>query len=732
MNSKKLFAGVIALAIAGAIVAPSAQAATAEELAAQINALQTQLQSLQGQLGTGSTASGVANTNIAACAGVTFTRNLTLGSDGNDVKCLQAILNSNDATAVAATGVGSAGSETTYFGGLTRAAVIKFQDLNAAHILTPVGLTSGTGFVGASTRAELNELLAGTVEVGGNTGNTTFPAGCTSDAGYSTVTGLPCTTVSTLPVGCTSTTGFSPVTGQSCSATTVGGGVSQTGAEGAISVSINPSPANGVKLYEGDSKVSVFGIKIKATGSDVDVQRTTLRFSAQPYSYFTNLYLYDGDTQIATSALTSDTVSKVSTTDYEITLSGFTSKVIVARDATKVLTAKLDVLPGISSGLLTSGTVNINVGMPSTTAIRAVDQAGLNQYNGVMYTGDATTYRTFSVNESQAANATLTASLNSSSPKARNVVADSSEQISGAVVAAFDLKATKDNLLIDSIEHVQFALGVNTPSTGAYSSASSTVTTNTYITPATVYLVDDGGNIIGTGTPAAVGAFTEVAFSDLNYTISKDTTKTFTIKVDDTLGAVSGASSTDDGSRYRVAVFGEKINFEKSNGATGTGTGTANGNDAIVYAQGPVFTVAGITTSSTQGAFSGASSTISATFNIQVQAVTGDVWVPKSQAFAIKHNTNGTFVDATTSTTYVQPSGTTDGTNAYKVSEGTSATFAVSATLSNVGVGAGTFALRMDSIKWGHTDLLYNGTGIVTSIYMAGDSNWISSSVYLQ
>ena len=85
------------------------------------------------------------------CAGITFARNLTVGSSGMDVQCLQAILNTSTATQVAASGVGSPGNETTYFGPATLAAVQKYQEAQ--------GWNPGTG-VGSNTRAALNALLS--------------------------------------------------------------------------------------------------------------------------------------------------------------------------------------------------------------------------------------------------------------------------------------------------------------------------------------------------------------------------------------------------------------------------------------------------------------------------------------------------------------------------------------------------------------------------------------------
>jgi len=145
----KLVAGFVGFAMAlSFVVTPvTASAATNAELQAQINALLATINALQGQL---SSSTGGTTTTT----GYTFNTNLTMGSKGTDVMNLQKVLNATDGTQLATVGAGSPGMETSFFGGVTRTAVIKFQQ--------KYGITPAVGYVGAITRAKLNSMNTGT------------------------------------------------------------------------------------------------------------------------------------------------------------------------------------------------------------------------------------------------------------------------------------------------------------------------------------------------------------------------------------------------------------------------------------------------------------------------------------------------------------------------------------------------------------------------------------------
>src|SRR4030043_628376 len=88
-----------------------------------------------------------------------FERGLEVGMSGIDVKWLQVLLNNDSDTRIASSGPGSPGNETSYFGSLTKKAVIKFQEKYSQDILAPWGFSSGNGYVGRTTREKLNSIL---------------------------------------------------------------------------------------------------------------------------------------------------------------------------------------------------------------------------------------------------------------------------------------------------------------------------------------------------------------------------------------------------------------------------------------------------------------------------------------------------------------------------------------------------------------------------------------------
>jgi peptidoglycan hydrolase-like protein with peptidoglycan-binding domain len=102
-----------------------------------------------GGVGTAGAPNTVPCTATGSAAASPFTRTLQLGSTGADVRSLQQFLNSKGYR-VAATGPGSPGFESTYFGPATKAAVVRFQTANS--------ITPTSGAVGPLTRAKINQL----------------------------------------------------------------------------------------------------------------------------------------------------------------------------------------------------------------------------------------------------------------------------------------------------------------------------------------------------------------------------------------------------------------------------------------------------------------------------------------------------------------------------------------------------------------------------------------------
>ena len=119
-----------------------------QKLLAEIDSLKKQIADLLARK------QGVVNVQSPSCS--QLSSDLYFGMENNnDVKCLQVFLKNQGAD------IYPEGLVTGNFASLTKAAVIRFQEKYASEILTPLGLSASTGYVGPSTRGKINQILSG-------------------------------------------------------------------------------------------------------------------------------------------------------------------------------------------------------------------------------------------------------------------------------------------------------------------------------------------------------------------------------------------------------------------------------------------------------------------------------------------------------------------------------------------------------------------------------------------
>jgi hypothetical protein len=259
-------------------------------------------------------------------AAYTFTMYNTLGSNNAEVKVLQQTLNANGFT-VSTSGAGSAGMESTYFGGHTKSALQAFQ---AAH-----GITQ-TGGTGPLTRAALNAL-------GGTTGGTTGG----------------------MVPGCTGTTGFSPTTGAPCNGT---GGMSQ--GTGPVTVALSAdNPASGY-IVAGGATVDLAHYTFSGSGtiSSVTLQRTGLSTNTA----LTNVYLYQGAVRI-TDAASVNAQGVITFNGVNLSVSGSTT-----------VSVKADVSSGANGQTVGVTLTGYTVNGTATTAALAGNIMSISSGSGIL------------------------------------------------------------------------------------------------------------------------------------------------------------------------------------------------------------------------------------------------------------------------------------------------------------------------------------------------------------
>jgi len=522
--------------------------------------------------------------------------------------------------------------------------------------------------------------------------------------------------------------------------TTVGGGLNTPGVEGTVAISKNPNPASGAKLYENDSKVKVLGIKIEPKLSDVRVERVKVDLDAATggnndqdlYNKIAQrMYVVDESGNVlASSDLNSSTVVKDGS-DYFVTLAGF--GFVVPKDATKVLYIALDAKSTWDSAY--DGD-SWTLGIPAD-GVRVIDGAGINLY------GPTTGFtNTFTTEGNLADSATLNISTASDTPQDGETIctlSSSEDECDQLTLLKFNLKAEKDNVKVTD-------LNVNVTKTGTGSATSSTL-----------YLYD-GSTLIGSAALLNQSGQNSAVFTDIDYMVSKDATKTLTVKID-------VQDATIPASNYDASTTASMVTAENGNGTAVAVSGSAVSETTGVRKVGPEFTlVSKSITYTPSGGFAGATSSAKADFVIRMKAVGGDIVFGDSASTTYPLVVLGIPSGATASSTVIyrggaEVSGATDAaslalvasstaitvpsgvtattTNSWTLAEGNTVDIPVSfvfnarSSSSNAGandITTGAYAVQINRIFWATASDV--GERHVTT-FMNGNSAWRTSTVTL-
>ncbi len=491
-----------------------------------------------------------------------------------------------------------------------------------------------------------------------------------------------------------------------------GSGITTPGVEGTLTVTVNPTPGSGLTLREGDMKKSVLGLKLEAKLSDINVQRVKVDLGASTIVYnklFKHIYLLDGSTVIAESDLNSSTVVKDGS-NYYITLAGFNA--LVAKDSTKVLTLALDAQSSIDSTYDSVATYGLLI---PAEGVRGVDGAGLNQ------TGPTSAFsrRTVTIDADALVDAaTISVSKNTSSPVSSTVIAaDGTNNNEKDLVSllTFNLKGTKSDLKVTDL--------VATISKGANGGTA---------TATTAYLYD-GDTVVGS---ASVASNQTATFSDIDYMVPADSTKTLTLKVD-----IRSANAT--AAVLTASVTGSsQVTVENTDGTSITPSGSATGEAISFRSAGAEISLnsKSISASSIDNGAGLATTTVAATFSVKIKALGDDLVLGKEAStspmfasstsyFVIYQGDTATAVTPSFLTFTIDDTNTTVSGQTATLAEDNEANVSVTVQFSNR-TAAGVVQLTPGSYSVGIAGVSTNGSTVDT--FMAGKTAWRTSPVAVQ
>ncbi|MEX2014050.1 MAG: hypothetical protein WD896_01710, partial [Parcubacteria group bacterium] len=493
------------------------------------------------------------------------------------------------------------------------------------------------------------------------------------------------------------------------------GTITTPGVEGTLTATLYSTPT-AVKLYEGDNQRKVMGIELEAKLSDIRLERMKFKLDCSTcdpdgdQNFYRKIadkiYIMDGSTVLASSDLNSSTVVEETNGNYYITVTGLS--VVVPKDTKKVLTVALDAMSTWDS------TYNADTWTLTIPAdgVRAVDGAGINQYS------PATAFaRNFTSEDELIGSASLQVSIHVDSPKTSEIIAsegtdnDSKDDVE---LLKFNLKAEDDDLTITDLEV--------------------TVTHTGNATTTTFYLMD-GSTVIGSEN-GNVGTGNNVVFDNIDFVVPADSTKVLSIKAD-----ITDADTTASTFKLVIDAAGDLL-VENSAGTAILETGSATGETITVLSVGPEISLSSKSLTRDAGTIglANGTSTASATFNVTIKAVGGDLWFGTQSAsstfqFGIHAGgANAAVVLAASTTGYTIPSGVVTTSlatdQAFKLAENQTVSIPVTfffegRLATGVLVPTNSYAVGLSKVVWSDSQAGAESS----STFMANKPEWRTNAV---